>query len=50
MTQSLVAETPDTNTVKAFGAPNGVNEWLHCGIRFAVNIDTKIGPCDQQVV
>jgi hypothetical protein len=50
MTQSFVAETSDTNAVKAFGATNGVYEWLHCSIRFAVNIDAKIGPCGQKVV
>jgi hypothetical protein len=48
--QAFVTKTANANAVKAICATNGVNEWLHCSIGLAIDIDAQVRPSIQQVV
>jgi hypothetical protein len=40
VSQAFVAETSYADSIKAIGATNGVNEWLHGGVGFTVDVYT----------
>jgi hypothetical protein len=50
MAETFVTKTAHTNSVDAIRATNGVNEWLHCSIGLAVDVDAQVRPRIQQVV
>jgi hypothetical protein len=49
VSQSFVAETSYADSINAIGATNGVYEWFHRGIRFAVDVYAQFRPSTQQV-